>query len=395
VLNILEGIEDLVTSSSPASESSVEKKKLKTRGPKQNVEDVKYTMNQHFFEFESVSNGNKNERAMVWELELSLELVKFFSKDMSGYDRYRVFDFIFTMDKRISQKLKIACKLTSLSICLNQVEVLDCVALWMKKEEKRNSMAVADAIVQDFLLLKPDGFEILQKTMKKCPRFSCVLISAACSYYDMKSSINEKENDEEHKQMVAKSWPMLDLLKLFYNIIDDELSVCYFISLKMDKLWRTVLKRTANPSDRVPASCFPPLAAWCVKSSFRQSRDDRSEYDRAAEKLLNACLRSMGHFAENFAGGKNESAKKEAVLWDRDEIEMLVNTVGQMVASCEDAGDVVNKLVQLVQVAMTSKVTDLTVDNLADLFDGIPKTRLLELVLKQKDEKEIEKMEVD
>ena len=63
----------------------------------------------------------------------------------------------------------------------------------------------------------------------------------------------------------------------------------------------------------------------------------------------------------NKQGGKNESAKKEAVLWDRDEIEMLVNTVGQMVAGCEDAGDVVNKLVQLVQVAMTSKVTDLTV----------------------------------
>ena len=48
-------------------------------------------------------------------------------------------------------------------------------------------------------------------------------------------------------------------------------------------------------------------------------------------------------------------------MWDGDEIEMLVNTVGQMVAGCEDAGDVVNKLVQLVQVAMTSKVTDLTV----------------------------------
>jgi len=378
VLNILEGIEDLIT----------------TRGSKQNVEDVKYTMNQHFFEFESISNGNKNERAMVWELELSLELVKFFSKDMGGYDRYRVFDFIFTMDKRISQKLKIACKLTSLSICLNQVEVLDCVALWMKKEEKRISMAVADAVVQDFLLLKPDGFEILQKIMKKCPRFSCVFISAACSYYDMKSSINEKENDIESKKMIAKSWPMLNLLRLFYNIIDEELSVCYYISLKMDKLWRTVLKRTANQSDQIPNSCFPPLAAWCVKSSFCQLHD-KSEYDRAAEKLLNACLRAMGHFAENFAAGKTENAKKEAVLWDRDEIEMLVNTVGQMVTSCEDTEDVVNKLVQLVQVSMTSKVTDLTVDKLADLFDGIPKTTLLELVLKQKDEKEIEKMEVD
>ena len=55
-----------------------------------------------------------------------------------------------------------------------------------QKEEKRISMAVADAVVQDFLLLKPDGFEILQKIMKKCPRFSCVFISAACSYYDMK-----------------------------------------------------------------------------------------------------------------------------------------------------------------------------------------------------------------
>jgi len=383
VLKILEGIEDLVTK----------------RGSKQNVEDVKYTMNQHFFEFESVSNGTKNERAMVWELELSLDLVKFFSQSMSNYDRYRVFDFIFTMDKRKLQKLKIVCKLTSLSICLNQVEVLDCVALWMKKEDKRNSMAVADAIVEDFLLLKLDGFELLQKIMKKCPRFSCVFMSAVCTRYDMKSAINEIESDKESKKTIAQSWPMLNLIKLFFNIVDEELSVCYYISLKMDKVWRTVLKRSANPSEQIPSSCFPSLAAWCVKSSFCQLPEpDKKEYTQAAEKLLNACLRSMQQFLDTFVAGKHENIKKEAVLWDLDEIEMLVNTVGQLINGCEEDNcyqDVVDKMVQLVQVSITCKITDLTTDKLAYLFDGIPKTKLLELVLQQKSSMEIQKMEVD
>ena len=101
-----------------------------------------------------------------------------------------------------------------------------------------------------------------------------------------------------------------DILNLYFYVKNSScLTNTYYLYLKMDKLWRTVLKRTANQSDQIPNSCFPPLAAWCVKSSFCQLHD-KGEYDRAAEKLLNACLRSMGHFAENCAVCFSESELK-------------------------------------------------------------------------------------
>jgi len=383
-------------------------------------EKLAANVDHHLFSFDGL-NLTKS-KIIMNELELALELSAYLKKEShNDYTRYRIFDVIFSMSRQSQRdnRLAVLCKLVSLSISMENQPVLECAALWMKTTEKEHAIFLVNSVIEDFCMLKRNGAKELKALMNVSQRFCCAFITAVTYHYNMllskqeldKLLVNKKNQtatSSTQQQEISNRWPSLKLLEIIQTMVSEEPAVCVATIIKMDKLWRTVLKQ--QQQDSLPLTPHVYLADWCVKSPLviekflgSAASDQRQEYQKISEKLQHAFLLSLLSSKSALKSLPVRGAHGSESLWNPDQLHDLV---GSLMSLCEEhksrvkvaeeeeivemkeEGELldepvtlsVDRFAQIVQIALQMKIIPISAEQFESLVGILPMTDLLKMV---------------
>ncbi|XP_078595845.1 integrator complex subunit 15-like isoform X1 [Branchiostoma floridae x Branchiostoma japonicum] len=255
-------------------------------------------------------------------------------------------------DRLTDHKVKLLGKLVSMCIATQHEMVLDCTAYWILQEGASSPpvLTLLTSIIQDYCMLMPGTLDTLQRVDKTSPSFACQFVTIVTSLYQLKPDA------------ASSSHPPPSLLEVIAEWVAGNPRIC-LASLKDTK-------------GTVPVTPIPGLCHWCIKSPLVRNPESTQEDAMIYSKLHLGVLQSLltaQHVALN-TKLLPVSAVEEMV----SDLRTLVQTSGGQGEATQLA---VERLAQVMQVAMATGSTQLNRKHVAGLYGQLPENGLLSLIL--------------
>ncbi|EDO36968.1 predicted protein [Nematostella vectensis] len=338
----------------------------------------------------------------ILELRLLEVMCSHFQTQESDFVRYCVFDLLFGVSRDDLREEKFECridlltKLVSMAVALQSGNVLDCMAWWIQKHRHAPDFVVkiASSIVDDYTCLVPASLPFLESVSFISPPLACQLIITQTSVYTMKP---QPDRDETEAQ------PSNTLVKVIVKWISTNLGIC------LAKPNNTFLSLPSlhNPPMSEPAATPLPtcpvlgLLTWTVLQPLvclvDQEESTRDLYSELQLGILQTLVRS----GRNKMNPKDEMEMEPGEVMDEsdllrhllkgEELHSLTSTVTSFIdnlkhnaiakgAVQEKIDLALDRLAQVLQVAIATGCLSCTRDELLAICKSLPANRLLETI---------------
>ncbi|XP_078676552.1 integrator complex subunit 15-like [Branchiostoma floridae x Branchiostoma belcheri] len=289
------------------------------------------------------------------ELQLLQILSDYFGgKTNAGLAR-QVFMVLFATrggpDRLTDHKVKLLGKLVSMCIATQHEMVLDCTSYWILQEGTASPpvLTLLTSVIQDYCMLMPGTLHTLRKVDKTSPSFACQFVTIVTGLYQLKP--------------VSSSHPPPALLEVIAEWVAGNPRIC-LASLKDTK-------------GSAPVTPIPGLCHWCVKSPLVQN----PEKNAPEEAILYSKLH-LGVLQSLLAA---QTIAPNAKLLPVPTVEEIVADLRALVSASGQQGEAVQtaveRLAQVMQVAMATGCTHLSRKQVAGVCGKLPENRLLGLIL--------------
>ncbi|KAI8511655.1 hypothetical protein Bbelb_107550 [Branchiostoma belcheri] len=294
------------------------------------------------------------------ELQLLQILSDYFGgKTNAGLAR-QVFMVLFATrggaDRLTDHKVKLLGKLVSMCIATQHEMVLDCTSYWILQEGTASPpvLTLLTSVIQVGKSLSKETLstrtlDTLRKVDKTSPSFACQFVTIVTGLYQLKP--------------VSSSHPPPALLEVIAEWVAGNPRIC-LASLKDTK-------------GSAPVTPIPGLCHWCVKSPLVQNPEKNAPED--------AILYSKLHLGVLQSLLAAQTVAPNAKLLPVPTVEEIVADLRALVSASGQQGEAaqtaVERLAQVMQVAMATGCTHLSRKQVAGVCGKLPENRLLGLIL--------------
>ncbi|XP_036409324.1 uncharacterized protein C7orf26-like [Megalops cyprinoides] len=321
-------------------------------------------------------NAPRKKMSSLQELQLLEVMCSYFQEQSKDSLRQVVFSALFVPQGNETDgcRMSMLGKLVSMAVAVCRVPILDCAALWLQRTNATHCVRLAKVLVDDYCgsVLSPG--QALQHIVTVSPLFCCQLITAVTALYDL--STDDLIPSSELLEMVV-TW-----------IYDDPgLTLLSFLNAPVPP------SRTPGSLDLTP---LLGLIRWCVKSPLACKRHrnlspmarETAEGDGGPESLysklhlsvLQNLMLLQAHLKENDLYGRLGILSVEQVAKLVGELARLADELKPLNAAKEIELSL-NRLAQLLQVAMAAGALLCSREDLRCLCSRLPKNNLLQLVM--------------
>ncbi|XP_070811083.1 integrator complex subunit 15 isoform X1 [Pituophis catenifer annectens] len=318
----------------------------------------------------------------VQELQLLETLCGYFQEQSKEAVRQVVFSALFAPqgNKADDSRMALLGKLVSVAVAVGRVPVLECVASWLQRTPAVYCVRLARALVDDYCSLGPGSVQTLQHIFSASPRFCCQFITAVAMLYDLSSD-----------ELI----PSPDLLEMIISWIfeDPRLILITFLNTPIV---------TSPPIGFLELTPLCGLICWCVKAPLAYKRrklppsngalggkmDLPDSFDRDCHLLysklhlsiLQVLMLLQGHLTEKNLYGRLGLVTGEQMASLVEDVRLLSDKLNPLHAA-KEIELALDRLAQVLQVAMASGVLLWTRENLRTVCSGLPHNNLLQLVI--------------
>uniref|UniRef100_A0A803KJ61 Chromosome 7 open reading frame 26 n=3 Tax=Xenopus tropicalis TaxID=8364 RepID=A0A803KJ61_XENTR len=305
------------------------------------------------------------------ELQLLEILCNYFQEQNKEAVRQVIFSSLFSPqgNKADDQRMALLGKLTSMSVAVCRVPVLECAASWLQRTPAVYCVRLAKALVDDYCGLVPGSVQTLKQIISVSPRFCCQFITAVAALYDMSSE---------------ELLPPHNLLEMIVSWIFDDpmLILITFLNTPI----------TANvPLGFLDFSPLMGLVRWCVTAPLAYRRKQKAAggqlpvesqglYSKLHLSMLQGLMVLQTHLTEKNLYGR-------LGLFHFDQLVPLVEELGQL---CDELNPLnaeqemelaLDRLAQALQVSMATGALLCARDDLRTLCARLPHNNLMQLVI--------------
>ncbi|XP_063171053.1 integrator complex subunit 15 [Candoia aspera] len=320
----------------------------------------------------------------VQELQLLEILCGYFQEQSKEAVRQVVFSALFTPqgNKADDSRMALLGKLVSMAVAVCQVPVLECVASWLQRTPAVYCVRLAQALVDDYCSLVPGSVQTLQHIFSASPRFCCQFITAVTMLYDLSSD-----------DLI----PSPDLVEMVVSWIfeDPRLILITFLNTPI---------ATSPPIGFLELTPLCGLICWCVKAPLAYKRrkpppsndalsgkmagdvpdscdrDCHLLYSKLHLSVLQVLMLLQGHLTEKNLYGRLGLVTGEQMASLVEDVCLLSDKLNPLHAT-KEIELALDRLAQVLQVAMASGVLLWTRENLRTVCSGLPHNNLLQLVI--------------
>uniref|UniRef100_A0A8C6VSS3 Integrator complex subunit 15 n=1 Tax=Naja naja TaxID=35670 RepID=A0A8C6VSS3_NAJNA len=334
------------------------------------------------FVFQALQERGGAQLTAVQELQLLETLCGYFQEQSKEAVRQVVFSALFAPqgNKADESRMALLGKLVSVAVAVCRVPVLECVASWLQRTPAVYCMKLARALVDDYCSLGPGSVHTLQHIFSASPRFCCQFITAVAMLYDLSSD-----------DLI----PSPDLLEMVVSWIfeDPRLILITFLNTPIV---------TSPPIGFLELTPLCGLICWCVKAPLAYKRrklppsngafggkmDLLDSFDRDCQLLysklhlsiLQVLMLLQGHLTEKNLYGRLGLVTGEQMASLVEDVRLLSDKLNPLHAA-KEIELALDRLAQIMQVAMASGVLLWTRENLRTVCSGLPHNNLLQLVI--------------
>lgn len=306
----------------------------------------------------------------------TVETIRSFMEDPKGheYEKYQSFEFIFDIaaNRAENGRMDVLCNLLSYSISTSSSKMLDAGALWMKLNNKKYAIQIAEYLLNDFLHCSPPGGDLFS-LHESCPRFACMIISTWGEIY-------------------RSGCPPDIVLELMSHWIENEPEILFQpISRKsVMKLWTTYIKpEHISSQDFISICALPSAIAWSIRLPF--------ESEQNTAKFHWLILKSISHLVQEKIVKRiitNKSLPQNYLIWSRMDIRHIIGEMMNISKLKPEQSDksgfavpgsqlekALDRFAQISQaVKHSGMLKDCSAAQFQSLCDVLHKTKLLDVV---------------
>ncbi|KAL4659080.1 hypothetical protein GN956_G2459 [Arapaima gigas] len=317
------------------------------------------------------------------ELQLLEIMCSYFQEQSKDAVRQLIFSALFSPQggKADDSRMAMLGKLVSMAVAVCRVPILECAASWLQRTHALYCVRLAKVLVDDYCSLVPGSLQTLRQIYTASPRFCCQFITAVTALYDLSS-----------EELIPSSG-LLEMVVTW--IIDDpRLTLITFLNMPIS---------TNLPLGLLGITPLVGLVRWCVKSPLAYKRNSKAPvanghsgkltrqpveddvdlyplYSKLHLSVLQILLMLQTHLTEKNLFGRLELLQFEQMVQLVDELSRLVDELNPLNATREMELSL-NRLAQVLQVAMASGALLCTREDLRPICSRLPHNNLLQLVM--------------
>ncbi|KPP58174.1 hypothetical protein Z043_124021, partial [Scleropages formosus] len=317
------------------------------------------------------------------ELQLLEIMCSYFQEQSKDAVRQLIFSALFSPQggKADDSRMAMMGKLVSMAVAVCRVPILECAASWLQRTHALYCVRLAKVLVDDYCSLVPGSIQTLRQIYTASPRFCCQFITAVTALYDLSS-----------EELIPSS----GLLEMVVTWITDDprLSLITFLNMPI----------SANmPLGSLGITPLVGLVRWCAKSPLSYKRNSKAPvanghtgklaresveegvdldplYSKLHLSVLQILLMLQAHLTEKNLFGRLELLQFEQMVQLVEELGRLVEELNPLNATREIELSL-NRLAQVLQVAMASGALLCTREDLRPICSRLPHNNLLQLVM--------------
>ncbi|XP_033631045.1 uncharacterized protein C7orf26-like [Asterias rubens] len=357
-----------------------------------NQECVRQLIAEFVFYRNSGTSRVQQKLSAIQELRLLEELCNHFQISKNLITRHNVFDAFFGCKAGPVQigdehRTGALSKLVSMAVAVNCIPVLDCAAVLIHNQgASEATLALTQSIVQDFCILIPDAKTLLKDLVDSSPLFVSRLMACLAALYDVDRDPKKKNLPPVSLLEVIASWINKRPLIFIEHLLNPPPGIPSFHSGGQDQ----GSSRLQGPFPGLIKACVTsplvlnrPISKTDVTTHREEQSTEHHLYSKLHLGILQALLATQNRQKQR--SSLPSKVKLDELVSVRD-MEGAINSLQKML----NGGHVVDeevirisldRLAQVVQVAMSTGALACSKSTLKTAFDGLPNNQLLSLVL--------------
>lgn len=349
-----------------------------------NEDVVEQVVSEFIFGLTSVKLRQHRKLNSLQELQLGDVILQFFAQHKDEATRHSLFKAVFSRCCDSEQKVSVLTKVVSMAVGVQNSNLLNSAAVWMQSQGCNSDVVlnVMESLIQDYCELAPDGASTLKDLPRVSPHFTCTMITAIICIYSLPEESSKRPIISSRILEQIIDWMSFDCRLALTSIHQTQ-----YIHSQRPTLWTSPTK----PNTQTP---IPGLVRWCTRVplliALQHSRtDEKSVVQNTTNELhSSAHLWTKLHFCIlqtilQFPTIPGAPQLELITLADMTAIVKDVSVLVQRLQSCQATEVAVDRLVQVLQVALATGAFRCSIGDLRVICQTIPPCRLLTIVQNQ------------